>query len=254
MRTYFIPFLICTITSIFLFSCEREVEEFASEQVADYFPFQPGKYIIYRLDSTVFTLQGRAEETHSYQEKHEVDAQVTDNLGRTSYRIFRYIRDVAGTQSWRPNGSYFVTPLQNSVEVIESNQRIVKLISPVRVGTEWKGNRFLPENPYGSQFIFSNDDDMVNWNFRIDSTGGTYTFNNRTIDSVVTVTQINESLNFPITSAGSYAFRSFSIEKYAKNIGLVFQEFIMWEYQPNPGSSPYKVGFGVKRNLIEHNY
>lgn len=254
MRTNFALFLTYAITSIFLFSCEREVEEFASEQVADYFPLQPGKYITYRLDSTVFTSQGRVEETHSYQEKHEVDAQVTDNLGRTSYRIFRYLRDVAGTQSWRPNGTYFVTPLPNSVEVIESNQRIVKLISPVRIGTEWKGNRFLPENPYGSQFIFSNDDDMVNWNFRIDSTDGTYTFNGRTIDSVITLTQINESLNFPITATASYAFRSLSTEKYAKNVGLVFQEFIMWEYQPNPGSSPYKVGFGIKRNLLEHNY
>jgi hypothetical protein len=42
----------------FLFSitsCEKETEEFKTEAITDYLPLAVGKYITYRLDSTVFT-------------------------------------------------------------------------------------------------------------------------------------------------------------------------------------------------------
>ena len=84
----------------FITSCEKETEEFKTEAIADYLPLAVGKYITYRLDSTVFTNLGRNEEIHSYQVKHMVDAQIADNLGRPSYRIIRYLRDSLGTQPW----------------------------------------------------------------------------------------------------------------------------------------------------------
>jgi hypothetical protein len=45
---------------------------------------------------------------------------------------------------------------------------------------------------------------------------------------------------------------TYSIEKYAKGIGLIYQEFIMWVYQPDQ-VSPYKIGIGIKRSMIDHN-
>ncbi|HLO37043.1 MAG TPA: hypothetical protein VK173_00995, partial [Lacibacter sp.] len=43
-------------------------------------------------------------------------------------------------------------------------------------------------------------------------------------------------------------------DSYAKNIGLVDQEFVMWEYQfSNSLQSGYSNGFGVKRSIIDHN-
>ncbi len=56
-----------------------------------------------------------------------------------------------------------------------------------------------------------------------------------------------------MVDAASFAARSLSTDKFAKNIGLVYQEYILWEYQPNPGSSAYKIGFGVKRTMIDRN-
>ena len=49
----------------FITSCEKETEEFKTEAIADYLPLAVGKYINYRLDSTVFTNFGRNEEIHS---------------------------------------------------------------------------------------------------------------------------------------------------------------------------------------------
>src|SRR5215510_10432427 len=103
-------FYLAAASLLFSFiSCEKETEEFKTEAIADYLPLTVGKYIIYRLDSTVFTNFG----------KHEVDAQITYNLGNTRYRILRYLRDSAGIQPWVNNGSYFITPLTEQVEVIE---------------------------------------------------------------------------------------------------------------------------------------
>jgi hypothetical protein len=237
----------------FLSSCKEEKEDLKVETPTEFIPLQAGKYITYKLDSLVFTQAGRAEETHTYQEKHVVDAQITDNLGRPSFRIFRFLRDSAGTQPWAPSGSYFITPLINSIEISEDNQRIIKLVSPVKEGNLWKGNRFLGTEPYASKYTFSNDDNMGDWEFIIENANESLVINGTTIENVVTISSIDESLNVPIVDAASFAARSLSIDKFAKNIGLVYQEYILWEYQPNPGSSAYKIGFGVKRTMIDRN-
>ncbi len=129
----------------------------------------------------------------------------------------------------------------------------MKLISPVKEGTTWKGNRFLGPEPYAGKYNFSNDDNMGEWDFAVKRDNESMVLNGITVTNVVSIPSIDESLNVPVTDAGSFASRSLSIDKFAKNIGLVYQEFILWEYQPNPGSSPYKIGFGIKRSMIDHN-
>ncbi|MBD0278142.1 MAG: hypothetical protein ICV81_09290 [Flavisolibacter sp.] len=242
------------LAAFLIAGCKSQKEEFLTETLSDYYPLQIGKYLTYRLDSTVFVSLGRKEEVHVYQEKHVIDAQITDNLGRTSYRIFRYLRDSAGLKPWQSSGTYMITPLQNSVEVVEDNLRVIRLFAPIKEGTSWKGNRYLPSDPYTNEFTFSNDDNMADWNFTTQSLNETLNLNGKTYTNVITVKSVDEALNVPITDTKSYASRSLSIDKYANGIGPVYQELILWEYQPNPGAnSPYKVGFGVKRTLIDHN-
>ncbi len=238
---------------VFIVSCSTEKEELQAETIADYFNLEKDKFITYRLDSLVFTQSGRAEEVHSYQEKHIVDAQITDNLGQPAFRIFRFQRDTAGTQPWKPAGTYLITPLKNTAEVTEDNMRVIKLIAPVTEGSTWKGNRFLSTEPFSLKYNFSNDDNMEDWDFTIDQRGETLLLNGKTLTNVTTVLSIDEALNAPVTDVGSYGARTLGVEKFAKGIGLVYQEFEMWEYQPNSGGTPYKVGFGVKRSMIEHN-
>jgi hypothetical protein len=60
-------------------------------------------------------------------------------------------------------------------------------------------------------------------------------------------------VNATISDPKAFGSRTFSIDKYAKNLGLVYQELILWEYQPNHGGTPFRVGFGVKRSMIDHN-
>ena len=157
----------------FIFSCNKKDSfddtDFQKQRLTELMiPLQAGKYITYRVDSTVFLNFGRVTEIHKYQVKHVVDSLITDNLGRPSFRIFTYISDSAGTQPWQPNGSYFITVLDDQVEVIENNMRVIKIHTPVRDGNKWKGNTYLASDPYGSEYNFSNDDNMSDWDFYFD--------------------------------------------------------------------------------------
>lgn len=241
-------------TSLLFISCD-EKEEFNSDNIQDYVQLTPGRYIIYRLDSMVFTNFGRSTEIHKYQVKHEVDAQITDNLGRPAYRVYYSIRDSAGTLPWQQMGTYSITPLGDQVEVLEDNLRFIKLHMPVNDGFSWKGNRYMPADPYGPLFVFSNDDNMEDWDYYYDGGLSTYSYDGNNYSEVLTVEQVDESFNVPIVSPTSYASRSRSVERYSKNIGMVFRQFELWEYQPNTGGAggPYKTGFGITMWMIDHN-
>ena len=244
--------------SLFLFSCKPEVEDYSTEPLSDFLPLIPGKYITYRLDSTVFPNAGRSTEIHSYQEKNVVDEQITDNLGRPGYRIFRYLRDTAGLKPWTSAGTYLITPLQNSIEVFDNNMRTVRLVTPIAEGTTWKGNHFLADDPYHSLYNFTSVDnnDIGEWEYRYGAITSEV-IGGKSYNEVLTVYHSDEMQNIKNNQPNLtdvFASRTLSLDKYAKSVGMVYQERIMWEYQPNvTGPSPYKTGFGVKRTLIDHN-
>jgi hypothetical protein len=237
-------------------SCSNKTEQFEAEPVTDYLNPQVGKYITYRVDSLVYTDFGRNFEYHKYQQKHVIDAQITDLLGRVSFRVFRYIRDTAGLQSWQPDGSYMITPLQDHVEIIEDNLRFVRLQFPVREGYSWKGNHYLPTNPY--EYISTDnsyDDAMADWDYIYDHFDNSIAYRNKVYTDVWTVESADESFNVPVVIPDSYGSKIRSVDKYSKNIGLVYREYELWEYQPNIGQpgGPFKTGFGLTMWMIDHN-
>jgi DNA modification methylase len=184
-----------------------------------------------------------------------VDAQITDNSGRASYRIIRYLRDSVGLQPWTVNGTYFITPLSDELEIIEDNLRFIKLHVPIKLDFYWKGNKYLTTNPYLSSYVFNNDDKMYNWTYRYDKFEPTATIGGKAVSNVYTVSQVDEALNAPVTNATSYGARNLALDKYAKNIGLVYRDYVLWEYQPSsPGfTGGFKTGFGIKMWMIDHN-
>jgi len=253
--------LITAALACFIFiGCNKKTEKFESAPLSDYLPLQVGKYITYRLDSTIFTNFGSITTVHSYQEKQIVDAQITDALGRTSYRILRFLRDTSGIQPWAPAGSYAITPADKTMEVIENNLRFVKLVLPITRDNTWKGNRYLPDEAFSSLYSFSNDFLMADWDYTYSSIGSSLTIKGQTYNDVLTVDGIDEVFNanagnYTVISPSSIAYVNRVQDKYAKGLGLIYQEFVMWEYQPPNGSNQTgtKVGFGVKRSIMDHN-
>jgi hypothetical protein len=245
------------VLSFSFFSCSNKTEEFVTEPLSDYMPLQVGKYITYRIDSLVYPgiYFQRVPEIHSYQVKHLVDSEFKDNLGQPSYRIYRFLRNVNGDDNWVSNGSYYITPLADQIEVVENNLRFVKLHAPVKEGTSWKGNKYLGTDPYYSfGYNFGNDDNMKNWEYRYDLFEPTFTYNGENYTDVYTVEQEDAFKNVPITDPAFIAFKTRSVDKYAKNIGLIYRQHELWEYQPNTtGPDPYYIGFGITMWMIDHN-
>ncbi|GAC1426067.1 MAG: hypothetical protein NVS1B13_06140 [Flavisolibacter sp.] len=244
---------------IFFLSCKKQTTLYATDQISDYLPLKLGSYIIYRTDSTVFTNFGRKTEVHSYLEKQVVDAQITDGLDRPSYRIFRYLTDTSAAGPWVATSTLWITPLAHSAEFIEDNLRVIKIILPIQQGITWNGNRFLPDKPYSSLYTFSNDNGMNSatlpyWNYAYSNIDSTLTFNGQSLPHVLVVNGVNESNNVNDPNPADYQSLNYIQDMYAKGIGIIYQNFIMWEYQPNTGGpgGGFKVGFGVKRYMVNH--
>jgi hypothetical protein len=257
MNKYIIAVLVAGILggSALLSGCGNKNDDYASEPVTDYMNLQVGKYILYRLDSTKFVAFGQTDTVTTYLAKDVVEGTITDNLGNTGYRIVRYIRDTASSSEfdWRAILTMQAYPSRGKLETVEGNFRYIKLALPIKDGYSWKGNGYLPANPYVSLFEFSNDEDIQTWDYTYQDMGVSNTYNGKTYDSTISVLQVDNSEGLPIT-AGLPAARTYWIEKYAKNVGLVYKEVIMWEYQPGSSSSQsYRQGFGLKLTILDHN-
>lgn len=225
-------------------SCKKSTEELNTVPLTDYAPMTVGKYITYQLDSLVFTNFGMVAEMHSYQVKITVDALTTDALGRPAYRLFRYIK-YNGTPNWIPDNTFWAIHTGNTYEFIENNLRFLKLMQPVRENFSWKGNVYIDTRSANTDFRFMDDWDYVYENVNQPATVGTFTF-----DSTLTVNQREDSLGLPIVPETQYAEKTLAKEIYAKNIGMVYRNFLHWEFQRVYNGY---VGYGVTYTMIDHN-
>ena len=253
MKKCFISVIITGVLflSIQLAGCDKKNDDFASDAVTDYFSLQTGKYILYRLDSTRYDGANLVETVVSYLAKDTVEGPATDNLGRAGWRVVRYLLDTSNNY-WQPMLTYHVIPSRENIEVNEANFRFLKLTLPIKEGRSWRGNGYLPDNPYESIYEFSNDEDMQDWEYTYQDVGASVTINNKNYDSTITVVQIADSTNLPI-QPNIPASKTYWVEKYAKGIGLVFKEVYIWEYQPPTNVPAYKQGFAIRMTIIDHN-
>lgn len=228
------------------FSCKKENEVLDPVMATEYFPLETGRQITYALDSTLFLNFGKTKTIVSYQIQDRVDEKITDNLGRPSYRIFRYIRKNSN-QPWVFNNTFMATPTQSSIEYIENNLRYVKLKFPIHQGDTWKGNTFINTSSIDVDLRY-----LDNWDYEYDSVGAPLTLNGLTFENTLTVKERDEFTGQDPSVPGTlYAEKNYSLEKYAKGVGLIFREFMHWEYQGQSGG--YYVGYGVKMTILDYN-
>lgn len=244
MAKYFIGSFF--LFAVLLMSCKKEIDKFSSAPLSDYFPLHVGKYITYNLDSTLFTKFGQDQTIMHYQAQDRVDAQITDNLGRTAFRILRFIRQDS-TQDWMPNNTFMIVPTEKSIEYLENNLRFVKLMIPIKQDFSWKGNSFIDTYSQYSDVKYLDD-----WDYTYDSIGVSLTINSITIDSTLKVAERDEFLGQdPSIPNTEYAEKTYSVEKYGKGIGLIYREFLHWEFQSVNNNS--YTGYGIKMSIIDHN-
>lgn len=239
---------VITLLSLFIFSCKKSEVPPTSQNAANYYPVSAGKVWIYRLDSTNIPAFGTSLVTTSYHLKDSMGSSFLDNTGRVSWIVYRFITDTLEQNPWRSLSSYYVTPTKSAVEVMDDNNlRFVKLATPVRNGFTWQGNNFIDTRSANSPYQY-----MDGWNYTYQNVDSPYTTLAGIVDSSATVFQIDETSPDTTFDPQYYQQRNYSIEVYAKNVGLIYKNFLHWTWQPTPEPARYADGsYGITLNLIQ---
>ncbi len=232
-KKYLLPLL---FFFLFISSCKKDKSTSPIDMGKNYFPLHLNHSIIYEVDSTVYDEFTFLPKTYRYQVKEIITQAFTNDEATTSYRLERYIKYYDSTKTydqipWQIKDVWTITPYPSSIEKTEENIAYVKLIFPIKKAAQWNGNvkNTIGEKTYTYEYIHNSE-----------------YINNIYFDSVLQVKQ--------------YEYRSLiqyqnEIEKYAKNIGLVYKEITRLESQTIIPSVPVEnrveKGFIYKMKVID---
>lgn len=214
-----------------------------------YYPLAVGDSITYLEDSIIYDDFFSTIDTFHHEVMDVTASTFLDNSGRLSYLVNRYIFDSIG-QDWQPDFSYYITPTPTRIEDLENDLRYIKLIFPVQMNATWSGNSFIDPNPN------ENLSYLEGWNYQYTAVNTPDTVNNQRFDSTLTVLQQpNQLIQTPDFSSQIY-----SVELYAKNVGLIYKHFIYWQqqcvsYDQNGNCLQLggKGGYEVIMQILSHN-
>lgn len=227
-------------------SCKK-TDDTAFTAAEDYFPIAVGKSFSYRLDSVKPMNFGTRLDTFYYQAKDTVVAEFKDNLNRTSYRVYRYTRDTSATKPWQYQATYVITKGDKTIEVIDNNLRFIKLASPVSEGFKWKGNTYIDTKSAGSLYKYLDE-----WNYEYMNVGLPFTTRKGRFDNTVTVFQQESYVQEGPFNPAYFDQRTYSVEVYAKGVGLIYKRFLFWEWQTTPNPHFTDESNGLYMNLIDY--
>jgi hypothetical protein len=206
-----ILFLLFVLTSGF-FSCKKDAIP-PPDLGYNYFPNQVGRYVIYNVDSFSYGGVPVVIDTFKFQIKEKIESMFTDNEGRPSIRLERYIKYYNDTvsydsMSWSLRDVWEENVSKSTAEKVEENVRFIKLAFPINESQRWNGNaqNILGEEDYAYKFY-----DLAR------------TIDGIHFDSVLQVQQ-HDDLTF--------ISKNYAEEKYARNVGLIYKQMINVDSQP----------------------
>jgi hypothetical protein len=232
-------------------SCKREVYEIPQSDTS-YFPIDSGTYAIYNVKYVLYNDFESRVDTFNYLLKELVGETETDNQGKPYRRIERYILNDSST-SWEFRQVWAAQLLGNFAYRIEDNQRFVTISFPLFKGKEWDGLVYIRKDTTIS--IPGGTIDMYkDWgNFKVLSLDEPEFIAGVNYDSVLTIQRVEKINNIE---------RRYSLEKYAKNIGLISRQDSILDTQcggniatciNTPWALKAEKGFILNMQLIETN-
>ena len=264
MKHSIIYTILCLIGFLAFFnSCSENTvgEDLTVIKGLDYYPMFVGKYIIYEADSIIYRSESGgvctfARDTSHFFLKEEVVDIFTDNTGKENYILERFIK-------YDINDPWVVMDVWNTyvgdshVERVEENLRFIKMVFPVSEGIRWNGNSFFRDTTLtlaGEVIEF-----YKHWTPEYEYTDIDIpeSFNGIEYDSVSTIVQSAPSEN--------KINHRYSLEKYARGVGLVYKEMRILDTQcceffPElgmcdgiPWEEKAEKGLIYRQSVIDHN-
>jgi uncharacterized lipoprotein YehR (DUF1307 family) len=208
------------LISLLITSCKKE-ETYTSnyDYGYSYFPDDSGCYVIYKVDSVLYNDFDRSMKYTTIYLKEKIGAQFLDNMGRTAKKILRYYSDTISTDItstvWDQYNANYIVKTPIVVERVEDNLRYIKMVFPNEINKKWLGNKYITIPP---PFVLDSTNYYLNdWKFTIKNRDKFFSDGISTFDSSLLISQIQDS---------SAITKTYSVERYARNVGLIYKE--MW--------------------------
>lgn len=244
---YLFLFLV-VLSSVIFHACKDEVDSrslLGFEQ--DFYPLEVGKYWEYQMDSVTYAIGGSIVDSTVGYIREEIADIFVDATGDTIARFDKFWkRNIA--DNWEVQKAFTATISGNKAIRTEDNLRLIKLVLPPSIGSQWDSNAFI--DPFqdfrvGGELVkvYKDWDDA-----EVADRQSTATINGKTYTDLVTIV---------LTDTESIIERRFAKEQYAKGVGLVSAEYMILDTQCN-GCGPDWIekaeqGFTLKQVLLDHN-
>lgn len=240
MMRYFIFAFILSVMS-----CSSDgTDQSLLDEGYDYFPIiEKGTTYLYEVEQTLYTNDGNEILSEVFYQREETIESESLDRNQGSFRTEIW-QSKTGSDPWKfiGNSSLELNPLQAVGQ--ENNARIVSLSFPTSQGKEWDGLTLLGDveliNVGGESMDF-----YKNWSFKILDIGPVDTY-----DDVVSIQQADHE---------NAVERRYSIEKYAKNIGLIYKEQMildtqcLTECEGMPWEEKAQKGIIMRKSLVSIN-
>ncbi len=250
MRTLSYLFTFALVVLFMFSSCKDEstFEDPIIDETLEYFPIAIGKSITYQVDSIIYdpTESIVLVDTNRVYIREVVVDTFRDEVGALIYRIERY-QAYDSNFDWEIKDVWSASISDTRAERFEENLKFVKMVFPVTDGDIWDGNVFIDETT-----IFSIAGESIeifkSWFYEVLSVDEPEEIGDFAFDQVTTISQADEE---------NLIERRYSIEKYAKGVGLVYREMEIYDTQEIDETIPWvdkaDKGFKLVMVVIDHN-
>jgi hypothetical protein len=183
-----------------LLACEKDTTEEISFDY-EYYDLTPGRFCIYDVvDIEHDENQAVQHDTTYYQLKTVIGDTFIDNSGRITRKFLRYTRDSI-QDNWLLKDVWTTLIENNKAELVEENQRIVKLVFKPTYEKVWNINMFNVSSKINAKYA------------AIDQP---FTIGNQVFD---------KTLKVDIQNFFSLVDDRVKYDVYAKNVGLIYKYF-----------------------------
>lgn len=210
-----------------MYACKKDAVEKPLDMKYSYFPMDTGRWVEYTVDSIVWNdfypeSDSRHVDTFNFKIRESLDSYFIDIQGKQALKIVRY-KKVNDTSAWFIKDVWFANLTNTTAEKVEENQRYIKLVFPLKDGSSWNGNEY---------------NTMDAWAYECKSVDAPLVINGLSFDSAAVILQYDQT---------TLINRIYGKEVYAKNVGLVFKEYI--NVETNPSDMSVKNGMKYKMQV-----
>lgn len=181
-----------------LSSCKKT--ETNIDKKTEYFGLEKGRFVEYQVTYMFHDSLLQKHDTINYQFKTLIGDTVIDNLGRVANKFYRFSRKNSSLP-WEETDIWTAIIVDDRAELVEENQRKVKLVFMPTLEKVWDINAF--NNSGKVEGFYSEIDEMKS-------------INNLTFENTLTV----EEEDFKTLIETKRKF-----EVYAKNVGLIYKVY-----------------------------